>query len=466
MCWQWNCNVRQIRNGISALAIAATIGWITPVEAQESEDTRAELAEMRAQIKAMAARIDSLETQLNMAKQRAATTAAVGDIAVSANQSMPENAKAPGGIAWKGAPEVESSDGWTFKPRGRLQYDAGFTSVPSSSGRVDGFGSELRRARLGVEGDIPGGFGYKMELDFAGGTAEVTDAILSYQDKGLTVTVGQQNNFQGLEELTSSRFTSMMERAAFTDAFNFERRVGLALQYSSGPILLQGGVFSDNYDDLSNKNWGLDGRAVFLPKIGNTQLHLAGSLHYTSLQELSTVRYRQRPLVHFTSDRFIDTGALDAESEIGYGLEAAAIHGPFHFASEGYWQHLIRPGALSDPTFFGGYTEIGMFLTPGDSRRYKKGVFDRAKPSSPVGNGGFGSVEVNLRYDYLDLTDAGIVGGTQNGYQLSVVWAPIDYVRFLLNYARLDYTDALHAIPGTSRNYSVDAFGARAQIDF
>jgi len=458
--------VRQLRNEISALAIAVTIGWITPVEAQESDETRAELAEMRAQIKAMAARIDSLETQLDMAKQRAATTTAVGDIAMPANQSLPESPKISDAIAWKGAPEVESASGWTFKPRGRLQYDAGFTSVPRSSGRVDGFGSELRRARLGVEGDIPGGFGYKMELDFANDTVEVTDAILSYHDKGLTVTVGQQNPFQGLEELTSSRFTSMMERAAFTDAFNFERRVGLALQYATGPILIQGGVFSDNYDDLSNKNWGLDGRAVVFPQMGNTQLHLGGSLHYAALQELSTVRYRQRPLVHFTSDRFIDTGSLDAESETGYGLEAAAIHGPFHFASEGYWQHLTRPGALSDPTFFGGYAEIGMFLTRGDSRGYKKGVFDRAKPSNPIGNDGFGSVEVNLRYDYLNLTDAGIVGGTQNGYQLSVIWAPIDYVRFLLNYARLDYTDALHAIPGTSRDYSVDAFGARAQIDF
>ena len=38
--------------------------------------------------------------------------------------------------------------------------------------------------------------------------------------EGLVLTVGQHNNFQSLEELTSSRFSSFIERAAFTDAFN------------------------------------------------------------------------------------------------------------------------------------------------------------------------------------------------------------------------------------------------------
>lgn len=456
----------------SAVALAIAIGWATPAQAQDSmNETRAEIAEMRAQMKAMAARIDSLETQLNAARSQADAASAKADSAVAANAAA-RAAPAPAAtetelaVKWKGAPELETESGWSFKPRGRLQYDAGFTSVPASSGRIDGFGNELRRARLGVEGNMPGGFGYKFEVDLATSSAEITDAFLSYQDKGLIVAVGQQNNFQGLDELTSSRFSSMIERAAYTDAFNFERRVGASVQYASGPALVQGGIFTDNFDNLSNKNWGLDGRAVLMPKFGKTQLHFGGSIHYAALQDTSTVRYRQRPLVHFTSDRFLDTGALDASAETGYGIEAAAIHGPFHFASEGYWQHLNRPGILSDPTFFGGYAEVGMFLTKGDTRGYKKGVFERVKPARPVGEGGFGAVQVNLRYDYLDLNDAGIIGGTQNGYQISLVWTPSDYVRFLMNYGRLDYTDALHFIPGASRNYGVDAFGARAQIDF
>ena len=108
-------------------------------------------------------------------------------------------------VNWKGAPELKGKGGWSFKPRGRLQYDAGFVSAPDSTGRSDGFGNEVRRARLGVQGDMPGGFGYKFELDFDGTEVAITDAILTYETGDLDITVGQHNNFQGLEELTLFR---------------------------------------------------------------------------------------------------------------------------------------------------------------------------------------------------------------------------------------------------------------------
>jgi phosphate-selective porin OprO/OprP len=134
-------------------------------------------------------------------------------------------------------------------------------------------------------------------------------------------------------------------------------------------------------------------------------------------------------------------------------------------AAEGFWQNVDRPIGDS-PTFFGGYAEAGLFLTGGDTRGYKAGVFDRVKPANPVGEGGIGAIQVNLRYDFLDLADAGIVGGTQNGYAASLVWTPTDYTRFMLNYARMDYDDALYPANGTDRDYAVDVVGARAQVDF
>ena len=63
--------------------------------------------------------------------------------------------------------------------------------------------------------------------------------------------------------------------------------------------------------------------------MGETQLHLGGSLHYADTDAMD-VRYRQRPLVHFTSERFIDTGSLSADGEFGAGLEAALVRGRFH----------------------------------------------------------------------------------------------------------------------------------------
>ena len=430
---------------IIALGCAAP----APLLAQDADE---DLAAMRMQLAAMNARIDQLETELE------ATRAAAAAVPAPTTPAEP-TAAAPVAVLAK-------SDGWSFKPRGRLMVDTGFTSAPSSTGASDGFGSELRRARLGASGDMPGGFGYKFEVDFAGNEVSVTDAILSYEDGPLEVAVGQHNNFQSLEELTSSLHTTFIERAAFTDAFGFERRLGASITYGRGDILFQAGVFTDNIEDTDSKNRGVDARIVFMPEAGDTQLHFSGSVHYNDLDDpAAEVRYRQRPLVHFTSQRFINTGSMGARSETGFGLEAAAIAGRFHAAAEGYWQTVDMPALASDPTFFGGYAEAGVFLTD-DSRGYKGGKFDRTKPQRPVGERGFGSLQFTLRYDHLDLNDAGILGGRQAGYLASLIWKPTDYTALMLNYGRLQYTDAILPTAGGDTSYGVDAIGMRAQIDF
>lgn len=459
----------------STLALAVAGGWVVPAAAQtpESLAMQQELAALRAEMQRMSARIDQLESDLAAARAGAeAATAAAASAQAAAVAANAASAKAPS-IAFKGSPEIKasasagSSGGWSFKPRGRLQYDVGSVSSPAGTGQGDGFTGEARRIRLGVAGDMPGGFGYKAEVDLTAGDVTLTDAIISYNaGGGVTLSAGQMNNFQSLEELTSSLHTSMIERAAFTDAFGFIRQVGVAAEWSTGDVLVQAGLFSDNMDNLPNRKRGGDARLVWMPKIGKTQLHLGGSFHFKDLPTGSTVRYRQRPAVHFTSDRFIDTRGLAAESEFGLGLEGAVIAGPFHAAGEAFWQSVDRPATLTDPTFFGGYLEAGLFLTEGDTRGYKDGKFDRTKPRHVVGNGGLGSLQLNARYDYLDLSDAGILGGTQNGYLLSLVWKPTEYTMLLANYGRLEYDDAVLVTPTGDRSYGVDSVAVRAQIDF
>lgn len=442
---------RTTRLSLMAAALSCTMS--TPLLAQDMTLPADELAAMRAQLAAMNARIDQLEGELAATKTEAAEAGQVVDAPAPAADSEPVSTLA-------------KSDGWSFKPRGRLMFDAGFTNAPDSTGASDGFGNEVRRARLGASGDMPGGFGYKFEVDFAGNEISVADAILSYENGPIEIAIGQHNNFQSLEELTSSLHTTFIERAAFTDAFGFERRLGASITYARGDVLAQAGVFTDNLEDTDSNNRGADARIVFMPKAGDTQLHFGGSFHYNDLDDpAAQLRYRQRPLVHFTSQRFIDTRSMGADSETGYGLEAAAIAGRFHAAAEGYWQSVDMPGVADDPSFFGGYVEAGLFLTD-DTRGYKGGKFDRTKPSSPVGEGGIGSVQFTLRYDHLDLNDAGILGGRQAGYFAALVWKPTDYTALMLNYGRLQYKDAILSTASGDTSYGVDAIGMRAQIDF
>lgn len=430
------------------LAGAAATLAASPAYAQENaadvEALKAQVAELTAKLEALSAKVEATDKK------------------VEKSAAAPE-------VKWKGAPELRGSDGWSFKPRGRILIDAATVDAPNSIvNDGTGFSNEARRVRLGASGTIPGGFGYKLEADFAGGDAELTDAHLTYKDGGLKVTVGQHNNFQGLEELSSSNDTSFIERSGFTDAFGFQRRIGISAQYKTGPVILQGGVFTDNIGDLGadgNDQIGLDGRIVFAPKIGSTQAHFGASAHWTDFGDTTTSRrLRQRPLVHSTDIRFINTGNFGASSETSYGLEAAVIAGRFHAAAETHWLKVNRTGAFADPTFFGGSIEAGFFFTD-DTRGYKDGVFKGVKVSNPVGKGGFGALQFNVRYDHLDLVDAGIIGGVQDSYQASLIWTPIDYVRFMINYGRLDYDQAAILAAG-SDNYSVDVLGGRFQISF
>lgn len=447
-----------------AILIAST-SLLAPAAHAQTSPENDELALLRGQVAALEAQLAAIQTRLEEL-ERAEQTAAVA-------QTAPVPAEAPAApappagpqISFAGAPRFTSPGGWSFKPFGRLNLDAGLVDFPDALGRTDGLGSSLRRARLGMEGSIPGGFGYKVEVEFVGGT-EVTDAYLTYTDGGLEITAGQHNNFQSMEEVSSSRWSSFMERAAFTDAFGFERRLGLSAQYASGDLIVQTGAFSDNVAGLPSKAWSVDGRLVYAPRVGDTQLHFGGSVHLNNPPSGASVRYRQRPSVNITNERPLATPALPASSEFGLGLETALVSGRFHAAGEAFWQTVNTPGPAADPTFFGGFVEVGYYLTQGDKRGYRGGRWDRTRPSNPVNRGGAGAWQVNLRYDHLDLSDSGVIGGSQDGYMASLVWVPTDYTRLTLNYGHLRYDNAAFALPSGSRSWNADVLALRSQIDF
>lgn len=473
-----------MRHGsIIAVVLLASTGLIAvPARAQIAPEPSVaeQLAQMRAEMARMAQRIGSLETQLGAAQAQAQAAQTRADVASAALAALPPpavSAVPPTTITWDGAPRLTAAvdpkrpaaGTWSFKPRGRLQVDVAGVDVPAAAAsRSLGVATEVRRAFIGAEGTLPGGFGYRAEFDLAGSTVDITDLYLAYKaSPQVTLTLGQHKPFWGLEEMTSDLFTSFMERAAFNSAFGFERRVGLSATYTGKQVVLAGGLFSDNAADLNadtNNSYSVDGRAVFMPKIGAAQLHLGVSGHYREFNDVSpTARYRARPFVHTTDVRLIDTRAFAASGERSLGAEFAYIAGRFHATAESHWITALRPG-LADPTFNGGYGEVGYLLTR-DVTAYKNGVYDRIRPRHPLGMGGIGAVQVNARYEWLDLSDAGIVGGRQRIAAASLLWIPTDYVRFIANYGHLWLGDA--AVPaGTTRSYTADTLGLRAQFDF
>jgi len=427
--------------------------------------------------------------------------------------------------SWKGAPQLEDKDaGWSFKPKGLVQYDAGYVGYPNGDelrGTVAGlnFGNlgwstRARRLTIGADGTIPGGFRYSVEFNFAQGQVDFEDVLLAYdfKDTPLTAQVGYFYPFSSLETMTSSKYTSFMERAGITDAFSHNRRIGAALvanDKTADKWTAQAGIFSEemNANDFNRTGWVFAARGVFSPTLGTTRLHLGANFeHRDNRREAQSRNYQLRPTTQLTDQRFISTGALSAAGDNIVGVEAAAIFKQFHVAGEAQkvWVHgtytpAEQAAKLLDlesnttpngtalngnPSFWGGYLEAGFYLT-GETRAYKGGSFSRVKVLKPFNQGGWGAIQLNGRVDYVDLSDdvdGGssslsapfyVNGGKQIAYQASIIWNPTDYTRLMAQYAHINVTGGPRnslsddlSDPANEREFDSDVFAMRAQLDF
>ncbi|MEO7814838.1 MAG: porin [Sphingomicrobium sp.] len=433
---------------------------------------------------------------------------------------------------WKGGPEFADKDsGFSFKPKGFMQFDAGYVGFPNGNERRGsvgglnyanlGFNTRARRLVFGAEGSLPGGFKYKAEFNFAQGAVDYEDIMLSYDFKNspLTVTVGNFYPYSSLETVTSSRLGSMLERASFTDAFNYNRRLGIGLSLAdkaADRYTLSAGLFSTPINDanFNRTGWEASIRGTYSPPVGGGFLHLGASYHHrVNNQEGLAQQYRSRPLTQITDQRFVDTGNIASDGDDSVGLELGGVFKSFHFAAEAQklWvrhaysasqiaalngsagtNDTIPGGAVAlngDPSFEGAYGEVGYYFT-GESRGYKGGKWDRTKVLKPFDKGGWGAIQLNARVDYLNLNDgvgpAGtnravanpnyVNGGKQLGYQLSLIWNPMDYLRFMAQYGHVDITGGPRAVsplfsavdltPINKRDYKSDTAAIRAQLEF
>lgn len=367
----------------------------------------------------------------------------------------------------KAAAKQSEQSEWQLKPRWRVQYDVANIEGPSGLVGIGDF-DDLRRARIGVDLKMPSGFAARVEAELSTDPIELTDAYLQWSNKQFKVMAGQQKAQLPLDEENSNLNISFLERAAFVSAFNYSRRTGISAHYGQNDWSIAGGVYTDpliQLNDVPTNSMSVDFRGYWEPKLGKTKLHLAASYHLRDLNDvgLAPQRYRSRPSIRITDTRYIGTLGLDVKQEQRFGLEAAAVNGRFHFAAEAHWLKADRV-ALSDPSFFGAYAEVGFFLTK-DSRPLEGGLFGAIKPVKPVGGGGLGALQFNLRYDYLDLNSRGIVGGKQDGYLASLIWTPAENFRLMGQYSKLKYTDAAIAVAG-DRNYTVDVIGLRGQLSY
>ena len=367
-------------------------------------------------------------------------------------------------VTVKGGIGVKTRDGkFESKLGGRLQADAA-----SYSGQPEmGDGSEFRRARISYSGTMYNVWDFKLEYDFASTGSNgrgITDAYLAYTGfEPMDITVGNFKTPFSLDYLTSANNTLFMERA-LPNAFSSGRKMGIMASNETTHWSWATGIFGDSITNKGGQNdegWGVTARGTWAPiNDGVHFVHLGLGLNYRDTGDSGKVGFDSEAESHVSGVSIIDTGDITSVADYyNIGAELAAGHGPYSVQGE-YITTKVNRNNGKDADFDGWYLQAGYILT-GETRQYKNGVMGGVKPSSIVGEGGYGAWELALRYSSLDLSDAGIDGGEADAMTYGVNWYPTPTLRFSAN-----YVDVLEVDGGPNDNDEPSVFQVRSQWAF
>jgi phosphate-selective porin OprO/OprP len=439
---------RDFNGVIKVLLVMILLAMLMPsvADAQQNEDVRIE--KLEAQQQALQAELENLKAD------RAQAGAGPSDFRVF----------------WKEGLNLATRDGdFKMKIGGRIMFDSTWVSedsdIKSDLGGDQEDGTEFRRARLYTSGLIHDNVEFKLQFDFTGGDADLKDAYLGLIDFPIgRIRAGHFKEPFGLEELTSSKYITFIERSLPTGAFSPSRNAGVmlfgnALAASEPRMTWAAGIFkeTDNNGEVHDDGgYSLTGRVTGLPcykNKGASLLHVGAAFSARETTD-NTQSYDTEPEAHLLDD-FVDTGDFASENARLLGLEMAWVDGPLSVQGE-----YIRADADASSTgnFSGYYIQTSYFLT-GEHRKYKPsaGAFSRVKPKENYAfGGGTGAWEVALRYSSIDLDDSSVDGGELDNITTGLNWYLNPNTRLMCNYVHADKDDIGNA----------DIFVTRLQIDF
>ncbi len=397
------------------------------------------------------------------------------------------------GIKWESGDKANS-----MSINGRVQLDyrdydtQGGTAANDKT--ADTF--DIRRAYLGAKGTFNKYYDWEVTADFAG-QSNVSHLDVAY----MNIKWWEQAQFQfgqfkmpfSLEERTSSRFIDFQERSFVNNTsltpgkergfmvhgtpfkgFNY----ALAFSTGQGKNTNETTQIEDGKDTIVH----VDANLAEMLGYKESVIHLGAS--YANGDLTPAVAGAQR-----TEARGVEFFSITAPSgttmeRTRQGFETALAYGPVKFQGEYSKANFDGTNAANvsyDRDLSAYYAEV-LWLVTGENYAdaYKKGKFDRIKPKNdfdPEFKGGLGAVELGIRFSKFDASDfkttntasTGVLAANKSNeadaYTIGLKWMPTANSRFLLNYVKTDFDQAvLYNAGKTSKDDKALMF--RAQYDF
>ncbi len=330
---------------------------------------------------------------------------------------------------------------------GRLQTDFHFFSGGSATqaalAKTFKDGNEVRRARIGMKGELSKNIVYKVEYDFNSSKSDLTDTYLELKGLGSgDLKIGHFKEPFGFNELTSSRFVTFLERSLPTLSFAPSRNVGVMYEGHDEATTWQVGVFRDSDKSGSSKatgqSWSATGRFVYRPWFedeGEKLLHLG--VAYSLRRTDGGHTFKAEPENHFLGS-FFSYAAPTLDSYNLVGLEGAWVNGPVHVSGE-YMTTALSDQTSFEPTLKGWYVQTGWFLT-GEHRGYKTSAaaFERVKTKTNALDDGAGAWEIAARVSRVDFS-AATPGNQLDDVSFALNWYLNSYTRMMLDYTTANW---------------------------
>jgi phosphate-selective porin OprO/OprP len=475
------------------LAAGVMSALATTAHAQATPDPRdAEIQELKAEVRALAAKLDRLEARAN--------TPPVIETPAAPGASASAQPAAIASIAG-GRPSIASADGqFTANLHAVVHLDAADYSQPSAGPVNTDFrrgaaatdtahardlssGTDFRRARLGVDGRAFGDWDYNLTFEFGGAGEEdaghIYEAWIQYSGlKPFHARIGAFTPSAGLEDQGSVNGMLFIERPAVADIARSlaggETREAAEIWAGTDRWYANTAVTGRPVGIVNSQATGVsqpfDSQLGFIGRVGLTPFKtdrglLALGLHGSYVDRPADIggpdaaagaaRYgiilQERPELRVDGTRLISTGSINARHADTLGIEAAGQFGGLFLQGEYERIKIERLNAAagaSDPDFHGYYLE-GSYIVTGEKRRFNPSIwaFDGPAVNRPFSlkSGTWGALEVAVRYSDVDLNyhagaagtapsaDA-VRGGEQVIWTGGVNWYPNSFVRFMLDY--------------------------------
>ena len=322
----------------AALMLAMALPASTLASSEEIDHLKRENAEMKQMLMQMQKQLQEVMMKTNAMQQQAKKAAKEGDKKGGMVKSKKEDitiSTTGGGI------KAKSSKGSEFKIGGRLMYD--YDSYDDFWDGEDAEESEIRRSRITLSGKSGKNWSYKFttNIDHEDSEASVDTGYLKYSSKPMYAILGKHKRPSMLEERTSSKWISTIERSIINElsgaVIGKPDFGGISVGFATkGDMPMSGvvGVYDDEVEeDDGGDVYGVGARFSIMPKLSDDSFIHAGASFYTVDYKGNTHRMRTRMGVH-TTGRPFETDSHASDDIDQFGVELAYVNGPFSLQGE------------------------------------------------------------------------------------------------------------------------------------